>query len=303
MNTILSTDKLTKQFGKHRAVDGASIEIRPGDIYGLIGRNGAGKTTLLKMVSGLSKPTSGTYSLFGKDGKCAQLLSRVGILIEEPGLFPNLTAAENIRLKCIALGVREANVVEELLELVDLKDTGKKQVRRFSMGMKQRLGLALALVGNPDLVILDEPINGLDPQGIAAMRLLIDRLNRERKITFLISSHILEELSKIATKYGIIHQGNILQELTREELHERCREHIVLRTDDNARAATVLESMGIHNFKAVDAESIQVYDHLDAGGDITLRLAEAGIKTYGIAIQNEGLENYFLKLTGGVQNA
>lgn len=303
MEYLLSTRGLTKRFGRHKAVNAVDIHIRQGDIYGLIGRNGAGKTTILKMLSGLSAPTEGDFSLFGKTGKDAyRYMSRIGTLIEAPGIYPNMSAWENIRLKCIAMGVRKKGAIEELLATVGLENTGRKKVRNFSLGMKQRLGIALALVGDPDLVILDEPINGLDPQGIAEVRETLSRLNKERDITFIVSSHILEELSKIATNYGIIHDGVLLKEMTREELLAECSERIELKTDDAAKACTVLEGMGIRQYKVVDPETIQIFERLNEGGDITMALAEKGIKTAGITVKNEALEDYYLKLTGGAAN-
>ena len=193
MEYLLTTNGLTKQYGRHKAVNAVNLHIRQGDIYGLIGRNGAGKTTILKMLSGLAAPTEGEFSLFGKTGRDSyEYMSRVGTLIEEPGIYPNMSAAEHLRLKCLAVGVRKKGPVDELLRTVGLADVGKKKVKKFSLGMKQRLGIALALAGNPDLVILDEPINGLDPQGIAEIRETLLRLNKEKNITFIISSHILE---------------------------------------------------------------------------------------------------------------
>lgn len=298
MEYLLSTNCLTKQYGKQNAVDRVSLHVRQGDIYGLIGRNGAGKTTLLKMISGLASPTGGDFSLFGYSGKeKLQVMHRIGTLIEAPGIYPNHSAAENLKLKCIAMGVRSKTVIPQLLETVGLADTGKKRVKNFSLGMKQRLGIALALVGEPDLVVLDEPINGLDPQGIAEIRETIERLNREQNITFIISSHILEELSKIATNYGIIHNGTLLQELTREELLKKCSERIELQADDTARACTVLETMGIHEYKVVDRNTIQIFERLQDSGDIAMQLAQSGVKTLGISVKNEALEDYYLNLT------
>lgn len=304
MEYILSTSGLTKQYGKQKAVNNVNIHIRQGDIYGLIGRNGAGKTTVLKMISGLAAPTEGEFTLFGKSGRdTAKVMNRVGTLIEAPGVYREMSAAGNIKLKCIAMGVRKKGVVEELLKTVGLENAGRKAVKNFSLGMKQRLGIALALVGDTDLVVLDEPINGLDPQGIAEIRETIERLNREKGITFIISSHILEELSKIATSYGIIHNGELLQELTKEELMSRCMERIELVTGDTARAATVLEDMGITQYKVVDKTTIQIYERLNGVSDIAMRLTESGVKFGGISVKNEALEDYFLNLTGGAQNA
>ena len=299
-NHLLTTNHLTKQYGRHKAVDDVSLHIRQGDIYGLIGRNGAGKTTILKIISGLAAPTEGGFSIFGKTGRdAAPCMSRIGTLIETPGLYPNMTAAENLKLKALAMGIRKKDEIPELLETVGLKDTGRKKVRNFSLGMKQRLGIALALVGDPDLVVLDEPINGLDPQGIAEIRETLFTLNRERHITFLISSHILEELSKIATRYGIIHDGVLLEELDREELLARCSERIELKTSDTRGACTVLEAMGITRYKVVDAGTIHIFERLDAGGEITMALAGKNIRTLGITVKNEDLEDYYLNLTGG----
>lgn len=300
MEYLLSTNSLTKQYGKHKAVDSVSLHIKQGDIYGLIGRNGAGKTTILKMISGLASPTKGEISIFGNTGAEANLfMSRIGVLIEQPGLYMNMSAAENLKVKCIALGVRSKGYVENLLETVGLSDTGKKRVKSFSLGMKQRLGVALALVGDPDILILDEPINGLDPQGIVEMRGILSKLNKEKNITIIISSHILEELSKVATKYGIIHNGILLEEISRDELFAKCSERIELVTDDARGACTVIENMGIKNYKVVNDSTIHIFEHFDDCGEITLRLAEKQIKTAGINVKSEALENYYLNMTGG----
>lgn len=303
MEYLLTTNSLTKQYGRHKAVNAVNLHVRQGDIYGLIGRNGAGKTTILKIISGLAAPTSGDFSLFGESGKGAAIyMSRIGTLIEAPGIYPNMSAAENLKVKCLAMGVRKKGVIGELLKTVGLSDTGKKKVKNFSLGMKQRLGIALALVGDPDLLVLDEPINGLDPQGIAEIRETLFKLNKERGITLIISSHILEELSKIATHYGIIHDGVLLQELTREELLARCSERIELKTSDTRRACTVLENMGITDYKVVDADTIHIFERLNDGGEITMALAQNHVKTMGITVKNEALEDYYLNLTGGAAN-
>lgn len=304
MEYLLQTNGLTKQYGRKNAVDHVKLHVRQGAIYGLIGRNGAGKTTILRMIAGLASPTAGEIALFGETGKRAlYMTSRIGTLIETPGLYPNMSAAENLRLKCLALGVRKKGVIAELLDTVGLSGAGNKRVKNFSLGMKQRLGIALALVGDPDLLVLDEPINGLDPQGIVEVRETLARLNRERGITFIVSSHILEELSKIATDYGIIHNGVLLQELTQEELLTRCSERIELRTDDTKRACVVLEEMGIRSYKVADAGTIQIFERLHDSGSITMQLAQKGIKTLSITVRNEALEDYYLNLTGGMQDA
>lgn len=304
MEYLLTTENLSKVYGRQKAVDRVNLHVKKGEIYGLIGRNGAGKTTILKMLSGLATATEGTISLFGKDEKETKVLrGRIGTLIENPGIYANMSAYENLKIKCLAMGVHDKKAIEEVLKIVGLEKTGKKRVKNFSLGMKQRLGIALALIGNPDLVILDEPINGLDPQGIVEIREIIEVLNREQGITFIISSHILEELSKIATKYGIIHNGVLLQELTDEQLLEKCGEYIELRTPDTKQACTIIESMGILKYKVVDSETIQIYERLQESGEIALRLAERGIQIKGIIVKNEALEDYYLNLTGGGVNA
>lgn len=304
MEYLLSTNKLTKTFRRHKAVDSVSMNIGKGEIYGLIGRNGAGKTTLMKMLCGLSAPTSGDFSIFGKSGpQLAEVMPRVGSLIEAPGLYLNLSARDNIRIKAAAFGVRGGEGYErKLLESVGLADAEKKQAGKFSLGMKQRLGIAMALVGDPDILILDEPINGLDPQGIAEVRGTLKRLSRERGITILISSHILEELSKIADRYGIIHGGRLLEELSHEELVSRCRSRIEIQTTDPSKTCTVLDRMGFTEYKALPDGQINVYERCTESSAITLELAKAGISVTGISVRSEDLEDYYLNLTGGEPN-
>lgn len=300
MDYLLSTNCLTKQYGKHKAADNISLHVRKGDIYGLIGRNGAGKTTVLKMLCGLSSPTKGDITFFGKTGKeLLPLMSRIGSLIEQPGLYMNMSATENLKIKCIASGVKSKGYVEELLESVGLKDVGKKRVKSFSLGMKQRLGIALALVGEPDLLILDEPINGLDPQGIVEMRDILSQLNRDKNITIIISSHILEELSKIATNYGIIHNGSLLEEIGRDELIAKCSGRIELVVDNIGGACTTLEAIGIKNYKVVNENTALIFERLCDSGEIAAALAENNIKILGISVKNQALEDYYLNITGG----
>lgn len=301
---LLSTSALTKQFGRHKAVDQVSMHIKRGAIYGFIGRNGAGKTTTLRMIGGLASPTAGEIEMFGCRGReLKQIRSRVGCLIEGPGLYGNMTARDNMKMKCLLLGVQKKGYIEELLEVVGLKDVGKKHVKRYSLGMKQRLGIAMALIGEPDLLVLDEPINGLDPQGIAEVRETILRLNKERNMTILISSHILEELSKIATDYGIIHQGTLLQEITDEELRERCSERLEITLSSPELAIPVLDRLGIRRYKVMDKEHIYVFERLDESARLNMEFAKAGIPVKGLAVTNEELETYFLNLTGGNAHA
>lgn len=300
MEYLLETDNITKKYGKITAVDHVSIHLKKGEIYGLIGRNGAGKTTLLKMLAGLAKPTEGNYSIFGESEKeTAKLRDRIGVLIESPGLYPNMTALENMKIKALMLGMNDDAFLKELLADVGLDSRSEKlKVKQYSLGMKQRLGIAMTLVGHPDLLLLDEPINGLDPQGIVEIRELIARLSKERNITILISSHILEELSKISTRYGILHNGQLIDEFTHSELLRRCRERIEIRPSDATKAVTVIEKMGITEYKVLDKNVIQIFERLEDSGEIVLELAKNNIKTLGIAVKNEALEDYYLSLTG-----
>ncbi len=295
---------MTKQYGRHRAVDQVSMHIKKGAIYGFIGRNGAGKTTTLRMISGLASPTAGEIELFGCRGReLSRIRSRVGCLIEGPGLYGSMSARDNLKMKSMLLGVYKRGYEEELLDIVGLGGVGKKPVKRYSLGMKQRLGIALALVGEPDLLVLDEPINGLDPQGIAEVRDTVLKLNRERNMTILISSHILEELSKIATDYGIIHNGTLLQELTNEELMEKCSERLEVTLDDPERAVPVMDRLGIKRYQVADREHIYIFERLEESAALNMAFAKAGIPVRGISVTNEELETYFLKLTGGGANA
>ncbi|GAA6491036.1 ATP-binding cassette domain-containing protein [Candidatus Bariatricus faecipullorum] len=305
MNEILlGTRDLTKQFGRQKAVDRVSLHIRKGAIYGFIGRNGAGKTTFLRMISGLAKPDSGEIEMFGYRGKeLKEIRSRVGCLIEGPGIYGSMTAAENLEVKCRLTGIRRKGYVEELLQIVGLSQTGRKKAKHFSMGMRQRLGIALALVGEPDLLVLDEPINDLDPQGIAEIRDMVLRLNEERNMTIIISSHILEELSKIATDYGIIHQGVLIKEMTREELMRRCSERIEIQLEEPEKALPVLDAMGFHAYQVADKNHIHVFERLEESAALNMELAKAGVAVTSLSITSEDLETYFLNLTGGGQHA
>lgn len=301
---LLQTRNLTKQYGRHRAVDDVNMHIKKGAIYGFIGRNGAGKTTCLKMISGLSTPSYGEIEMFGYKGKDLQKVrSRVGCLIEAPGLYGNMSAYDNLNIKCKLTGIKKKGYIEELLKTVGLDTVGEKKTKHYSLGMKQRLGIALALVGEPDLLILDEPINGLDPQGIVEVRETIQKLAKERGMTICISSHILEELSKLAIDYGIIHNGCLVQELTREELMKKCSERIELTLDNPKQAIPVLDDMGFNSYQVIDKEHIHIFERLGESASLNMELAKAGIPVKGISITSEELENYFLRLTGGDNRA
>jgi len=297
---ILETNGLTKSFGRKKAVDNVSIHIEKGAVYGFIGRNGAGKTTLMKIVSGLSNQSSGTFSLFGTE-ELYKVRGKVGCLIEAPGLYPDMTAFQNLKMKCLSAGKSDDKFIESLLETVGLGNVGKKKAKNFSLGMKQRLGIAIALIGDPELMILDEPINGLDPQGIVEVRETIHRLNTEKGITILISSHILEELSKIATHYGIIHNGQLLMELSAEELNLKCSNSIEIVTPDTERACEVLKNSGIES-KVLSNGHISVTQQIEDSAEITKMLVQSDIAVSEIFRKGQELEDFYMDITGGGKN-
>ena len=302
---IVETSLLTKCFKTQKAVNKVDLKIERGAFYGLTGRNGAGKTTIMKMICGLSSPTSGEISLFGKKGEeSRKCLGRIGTLIENPGMYPNLSAYENMKLKCIANGIlNQDKYIKDILELVGLSDAAGKKAGQFSLGMKQRLGIGMALIGEPDLCVLDEPINGLDPQGIVEIRELIFKLNKERHITFMISSHILGELDKIATHIGIINEGVLLEQQTTEELHNKCMNRIEIHTAEAERMAAMLEEMGYKNYKVMNTDMIYLFEGIDNRKGITSRILREDIQFTSIGICNGNLEEYFLERCGGVENA
>lgn len=298
MEYAVNTNLLTKKFGQHTAVNQINLHVKRGEIYGFIGRNGAGKTTCMKMLCGLATPTSGEICLFGKQGAQAkEMYERIGNLIENPGLYPNMSAGENLKCECLALGIHKKGYIEDILEQVGLQEAGKKKVKNFSLGMKQRLGIGMALLGEPDLLILDEPINGLDPQGIVEVRETLKNLNQKKGMTIMISSHILEELHKVADTFGIIHNGELIQELSKEELEEKCNNYIEITAEHTEYICTVLESMGIKNYKVVSPNVIQIYERLEESGQINVELTKKDCVIDTIRVAHEKLENYFLELT------
>lgn len=298
MENILVTHKLTKIYGDKRAADEVSLHIKKGEVYGLIGRNGAGKTTILKMICGLSHPTSGTFTFLGKDRKeLGNSMKKIGSLIETPGLFPKMSAFENVKLKCLSLGKNDNAYVDSLLELVGLSHVKNKLAQSFSLGMKQRLGIAIALVGDPEFVVLDEPINGLDPQGIAEMRQIIHKLSKERGITIIVSSHILEELVKVADSFGIINSGKLIDEFTNEELSNRCSKYLYLRVSAPKKAMTILKKLKIENFKEED-NIIIIEDDVQDTSILNEELVKNGVKVYELAHKQMTLEEYYLSRTG-----
>ena len=269
----------------------------------MVGKNGAGKTTLLKMIGGLVSPTNGDISFMGYSGKeRRKVLSRIGILIEAPSLYSGMTAYDNLKLKCICTGVNKEGYIENLLKTVGLGEVGKKKVSQFSLGMKQRLGIAMALVGEPDLLLLDEPINGLDPQGIVEIRNTLLDLNKRKDITIIISSHILEELSKIATNFGFINNGELVKELSHSELDVACNEHIELKLPAPNKALPILDRLGFTRYRVVNDGTIHVFERLEDSGKIAMELAQNNIEIISISVASKAFENYFLEMIGGTQN-
>lgn len=295
MEYVLQTRGLSKKFGRKMAVCGINMNVRKGDIYGFIGRNGAGKTTFIRMISGLARPTSGSISLF-ESGDIDRQRHRLGTMIENPAVFPHMTARDNLKYYCKLLSVSES-IIDDMLALVGLADTGKKKAKDFSLGMKQRLAIAIALLGEPEFLLLDEPINGLDPAGIKEIRELILKLNKERNITILVSSHILGELSKIATRYGVINNGIMVDEFTNEELLARCAGKLEYKVDNAEQAAAILGSLvEPSSITVVDSNTIHISKDLDKAAVFTSELARNGVMVSSCSVIGQDLEAYFMYL-------
>ena len=302
---VLKTNSLTKGYHGVNALHDVSVTLEAGRIYGLIGQNGAGKTTLMQLVAGLSFPTSGSIELFGRTGERPLQVERkrLGSMIEYPSLTPNMTANENLILHRIMRGIPNKEIENELLELVGLSDTKKKKAKNFSLGMKQRLGIAIALLGNPELLILDEPINGLDPLGVVEIRNLLKKLCEERQITILISSHNLPELYQTATDYIIIHKGEIKQSLTIAQLEERCKHHILISSDQPEKLVSVLEmKLNTQNYKVMPDKTVKLFDYLDEKERVSRILFENGIVITNLSNEGDTLEDYFISVVGGGRN-
>ena len=304
-DTVLATKGLTKRYGSHLAVDRAELQVEKGQIYGLVGRNGAGKTTIIRMITGQTTPTAGEISLFGATGKdLLKLRARTGVMVETPSFYPYLTARQNLEYYRIQRGIPGKGTVDQVLEETDLADTGKKVFKNFSLGMKQRLGLALALMNRPDFLLLDEPINGLDPEGIVEFRNLLLKLNRERQTTILISSHILPELANLATCYGFIDKGVMLEQISARDLQEKCRACIEVQVEDASAAALVLEQkLGTRDYEVLPGNILRLYSFLDQPQTVSRVLVEGGAALLSIESRGANLEDYFLSMIGGVRHA
>ena len=300
MEYVLTTSGLSKSYGRFRALNDLSMHIPKGAIYGLVGKNGAGKTTLIRMICGLQKPTKGNYSIYGvtnTSNAIEKSRRRMGAVVETPAIYINMTAEDNLKQQCLILGLPSYDSIPEILKLVGLENTGKKRAKHFSLGMKQRLGIAMALVGNPDFLVLDEPINGLDPQGIIEIRELILKLNHEYQITVLISSHILDELSRLATHYGFVDRGRLAKEISAEELENACRKYIRVEVTDVKALVRVLDANGLA-YEILSRNSANIYGKPNIS-KLAIALAKDGCEIITSHEQDESLENYFMNLIGG----
>ena len=297
MDYVLRTEGLTKQFGAKLAVNNVSMQIKKGDIYGFIGKNGAGKTTLMRLVLGAAMPTSGSIELFGGRESESRARHRIGALLEYPCIYKNCSALENLRRFAILTGGDTAEL-EDILKLVGLGSTGGKKAGQFSLGMKQRLAIGIALLGHPEFLVLDEPINGLDPAGIKEIRDVILTLNQKKGVTFLVSSHLLDELSKIVTTYGIISDGALIEQITASELERRCRHNLKLRVDDVPKASALLSCIVEPEAFTVRDGCIYMYSLLEQSDRINRLLVRHGIRVSELTVQTSGLEDYFLERMG-----
>ena len=294
---IIETNNLSKSFGNKKACDQVNMHVKRGDIYGFIGKNGAGKTTAMKLILGLLKPNEGEVSLFGSNTNLEASRRKIGSLIETPALYKNASALENMRRYAILFGGTEEDIVN-LLDLVGLGNTGKKKAGQFSLGMKQRLGIAIAMLGDPEILILDEPVNGLDPAGIKEIRDTIIRLNQEKRVTFLISSHLLDELAKITTTYGIIADGKLVEEISAEDLKAKCENHLKIKLSDVDKALHILKDNNLLGRYTREQDSIILYDNFDKSNQINTVIIRGGVDVYEITPSFTGLEDYFIERLG-----
>ncbi len=303
MDYVLKTNDLCKDYKNFKALSNLTMNVPKNSIYGFVGKNGAGKTTLIRVICGLQLPTGGDYELYGTkntDKKISKERRRMGAVVESPALYLDMTAEDNLKQQYRTLGIPGFDGIEELLKLVGLEGTGKKKAKDFSLGMRQRLGIAVALCGNPDFLVLDEPINGLDPQGIVDIRELILKLNREKKITVLISSHILDELSKLATHYGFIDKGRIVKEISARDLERAFRKCMRVKVNNTVALSKVLDKMNVE-YTIIDAEHADVYAKINIT-KLSLALADEGCEVLEIEEKDESLESYYLSMVGGEDN-
>lgn len=303
MDYILTTEALSKTYGRFKALDNLSMHVPKGSIYGFVGKNGAGKTTLIRLICGLQQPTGGSYRLYGINNNqktISKARRRMGAVVETPSIYLDMTAEGNLKEQYRVLGLPSFDSIPELLRLVGLENTGKKKAKNFSLGMKQRLGIAVSLAGDPDFLVLDEPVNGLDPQGIIEIRELILKLNRERQITVLISSHILDELSRLATHYGFIDSGRMIKEISAGELEAACRKCMRVEVSDTQTLARVLDGMQV-DYKILSDRQADIFAKINIS-QLTLRLIEEDCELLSLQERDESLESYYVNLVGGGRN-
>jgi ABC-2 type transport system ATP-binding protein len=300
MDYVLSANALTKKYKEHKALDELSIHVPRGSIYGFVGKNGAGKTTLIRLICGLQKPTLGEYTLYGRKNTDRDILKsrrRMGAVVETPSIYLDMTAEDNLKMQYRILGLPSFDGLQDILKLVRLESAGRKKAKNFSLGMRQRLGIAVALAGNPDFLVLDEPANGLDPQGIIEIRELILKLNREQQITVLISSHILDELSRLATYYGFIDNGRMVREMSAEELEMSCRKCTRLEVNNIRTLSRVLDAMKTE-YCVISDKIADIYAKVNIS-QLTLTLAREDCEIISIQERDESLESYYIRLVGG----
>ena len=305
-DTVFSVYGLSKKYESTVALDHLDMAVRRGEVYGLVGENGAGKTTLMRILSGLAFKTSGEMSLFGTNDKngLVKQRQRIGFIVETPALYPDMTATENLEVQRLQRGIPGNECIGKALRTVGLTDTGKKKTKHFSLGMKQRLGLAMALLSEPEFLVLDEPVNGLDPTGIVEIREILRKLNREYGTTILISSHMLGELYQLASCYGFIHKGKLLEQITLAQLDERCKNHLSIKVDDVSRAVALLETrLSIKKYEVIPNSIIKVYERLDESGTVSKELIMGGILIEDMTIKGDDLEAYYMRIIGGQSHA
>lgn len=303
MEYVLTTEKLSKQYRNFKALNELSMSVPKGSIYGFVGKNGSGKTTLIRIICGLQRPTQGNYTLYGTNYTEKSIIRsrrRMGAVVETPSIYLNMNAEDNIKEQYRILGLPSFDGIPNLLKLVGLENTGKKKAKNFSLGMRQRLGIAIALAGDPDFLVLDEPVNGLDPQGIVEIRELILKLNREYQITVLISSHFLDELSRLATHYGFIDNGHIVKEITSKELKGLCRKCARLEVTDTKALTRVLDSMSLE-YTVISNSYTDVYAEINIS-QLVFALSKENCELISIHSRNESLESYYMNLIGGENN-
>ena len=303
MEYVLTAEGLSKTYKDFKALNGLSMHVPKGAIYGFVGKNGAGKTTLIRLICGLQEPTSGSFCLYGvknDEAAIAKARNRIGAVVETPSIYGDLTAVDNMKLQYRVLGLPSYDGISDILKLVGLENTGKRKSKHFSLGMRQRLGIAIALAGSPDFLILDEPVNGLDPQGIIEMRELILKLNREHQITVLISSHILDELSKLATHYGFIDGGTMVKEISARDLEEACRKCVRTEVSDVKSLAVVLDRMKI-GYNILSESQADIFARVNVS-ELAMELAKVNCQIISMEERDESLESYFVSLVGGASH-